>query len=457
VLDSVLIANRGEIARRIIRTCRRLGVRSVSAYSSADAGLPFVAEADESVELQGSSPRDAYRDAQALLAVASRTGAQAIHPGYGFLSENAAFAEQVVAAGHLWVGPDPGVIALMGDKIAARNYVADLGLPVSPGSAEPVPDAAAALDQAARSGYPVLVKAAAGGGGMGIAVAGDPAELATAFESVQSFARRLFADSRVYVERYYTGARHVEIQLLGLADGSVVELGLRNCSVQRRRQKLLEETPCDFLPPGLRSRMLEAGIRIGTAAGYRSAGTVECLVLDNGGELDFVFLEMNTRLQVEHPVTEETFGVDLVEQQLRVASGLLPQAPLTSAGQHGHAIEMRINAEDPVRFLPGPGTITDWREPAGPGVRVDSGYQAGNTVSPLYDSLMAKLIVHGDSREAAIDSARAALAEFHVAGPKVNIDFFRRLLDHPAFLRNDYTTGVAEDVQRAQAGQVVRQ
>jgi acetyl-CoA carboxylase, biotin carboxylase subunit len=455
MLTSVLIANRGEIARRVIGTCRRLGIRSIAVYSAPDADLPFVAEADEAVELETSSPRDAYRDAGALLAAAARTGAQAIHPGYGFLSENPGFAEKVIAAGHVWIGPDPDVIGLMGDKIAARNYVAGLGVPVSPGSDGPLRDAAAALALARGIGYPVMVKAAAGGGGMGIAVAYDAAQLSEAFGQVQGFSQRLFGDPRVYVERYYARARHIEVQLLGQSDGSVVALGLRNCSVQRRRQKLLEETPCSFRDPGLAGRILDAGTRIGGAVGYKSAGTIECLVTEDD-EPEFVFLEMNTRLQVEHPVTEQTFGIDLVEQQLRAASGLMPEEPLASLRQQGHSIEMRVNAEDPVRFLPGPGTITGWHEPSGPGIRVDSGYRAGNTVSPLYDSLMAKLIVHGDSRQAAIETARAALAEFRVAGPKVNLDFFRRLFEFPAFVENTHTTGIVAEMTQKQPGQGLR-
>jgi acetyl-CoA carboxylase, biotin carboxylase subunit len=448
MLSSVLIANRGEIARRIIRTCRRLGVRSIAVYAPPDAALPFVAEADEAIELDTGSPRDAYRDAAALLAAAARAGAEAIHPGDGFLSEDPGFAEKVTAAGHTWIGPDPGVISLMGDKITARNYVAGLAVPVSPGSGEPLADVAAALALAGDTGYPVAVKAAAGGGGMGIAVAEDAAQLAAAVEQVQNIAQRLYGDPRVYVERYYPRARHIEIQILGLADGSLVTLGLRNCSVQRRRQKLLEETPCDFLDPGLRGRLLDAGTRIGSSVGYRSAGTIECLVTQDE-DPPFVFLEMNTRLQVEHPVTEETFGVDLVEQQLRVASGLMPEASLASASPSGHAIELRINAEDPVRFMPGPGTITEWQEPTGPGIRIDAGYRAGNTVSPLYDSLLAKLIVHGGTRESAIETARSALDEFHVAGPKVNTGFFRRLLDYPPFLANHYGTGIVDDLKQA--------
>jgi acetyl-CoA carboxylase, biotin carboxylase subunit len=449
MLESVLVANRGEIASRIIRTCRRLGIRTVAVYSPADAELPFVTAADQAVPLTADSPRAAYMDAAAILAAAASTGVQAIHPGYGFLSENPGFAEQVIAAGHVWVGPDPAVIRLMGDKIAARNYVAELGLPVSPGSSQPILDAATGLAVTAAIGYPAIVKAAAGGGGMGIAVVNDDRELQLAIESVQGFAQRLFGDSRIFVERFYPAARHVEIQILGLADGSVVALGERNCSVQRRNQKLLEEAPCEVLQPHVRERMLGAAVRIGEVTGYRTTGTVECLVFGQGEQQDFVFLEMNTRLQVEHPVTEELFGVDLVEQQLRAAAGVLPSTDLTAAQPRGHAIELRINAEDPKSFLPGPGAISEWAEPSGPGIRVDAGYRAGNTVSPFYDPLLAKLIVHADTRREAIDLARSALARFRVTGPKANIAFFERLLQYPEFCDNSYATNVVDMIAKA--------
>jgi acetyl-CoA carboxylase, biotin carboxylase subunit len=449
MLESVLVANRGEIASRIIRTCRRLGIRTVAVYSQADAELPFVTAADEAVQLTAASPRAAYMDADSVLAAAVSTGAQAIHPGYGFLSENPGFAEQVIAAGHVWIGPDPAVIRLMGDKIAARNFVAELGLPVSPGSSQPILDAAAGPAVTAAIGYPAIVKAAAGGGGMGIAVVNDDRELRLAIEAVQGFAQRLFGDSRIFVERFYPAARHVEIQILGLADGSVLALGERNCSVQRRNQKVLEEAPCDVLRPQVRERMLDAAVRIGEVTGYRTTGTVECLVFGQGEQQDFVFLEMNTRLQVEHPVTEEIFGIDLVEQQLRAAAGVLPATDLTAVRPRGHAIELRINAEDPKSFLPGPGAISEWAEPTGPGIRVDAGYRTGNTVSPFYDPLLAKLIVHADTRHEAIDRAQSALARFRIIGPKANIAFFERLLQYPEFRDNSYATNVVNMIAKA--------
>ena len=437
MIESLLVANRGEIARRIIRTAKRLGVRTVAVYSEVDAELPFVAEADEAVPIGPANPAQSYRNPEAILAAAKSSGAQAIHPGYGFLSENADFARAVVAQGLTWVGPAAEAIEVMGDKINGRNLMASAGVPVAPGTTEPVADAAAAVVAAREIGLPVMLKAAAGGGGMGMAVAGDEEAVAREYEKIRGFAERLFGDPAVLVERYFPRVRHVEVQILGLADGRVVALGERECSVQRRNQKLVEETPSPALSAQQRQALLTAAVRAGEAVGYRNAGTVEFLFAPETG--DFFFLEMNTRLQVEHPVTEAVFGVDLVEAQLRIASGLPVTVPDTPSG---HAIELRINAEDPKRFLPGPGTITSWVEPTGEGVRVDAGYRAGNTVTPAYDSLMAKLIVHGADRAQALERARAAVAAFEVAGPKCNLPFFGELLGHEEFVSGDYDTGI---------------
>src|SRR3954471_4859517 len=403
MIGSLLVANRGEIARRIIRTARRLGIRTIAVYSEADAGLPFVTEADESVLIGPADPARSYRNAAAILDAAMAHAAEAVHPGYGFLSENAEFARTVAAKGLTWVGPDADAIEAMGDKINARNMMAAAGVPVAPGSRDPAPSASAAVAEAARIGYPVMVKAAAGGGGMGMAAALDEAALRTEFEKVRGFAERMFGDGSVLIERYFPRVRHIEVQILGLADGRVVALGERECSVQRRNQKVLEESPSPAVSPELRARLCAAAVRAGEAVGYRNAGTVECLLDPTTGE--FFFLEMNTRLQVEHPITETIFGVDLVEEQLRVASGLPPSFDPAALASRGHAIELRINAEDPKRFLPGPGAITTWVEPSGEGVRVDSGYGPGTTVTPNYDSLMAKLIVFAPSRAAALEKA----------------------------------------------------
>jgi acetyl-CoA carboxylase, biotin carboxylase subunit len=440
MIESVLVANRGEIARRIIRTARRLGVRSIAVYSEADRGLPFVAEADESVAIGPANPAQSYRNTEAILAAAAQTGARAIHPGYGFLSENAEFARAVQAAGLAWVGPGPDAIQAMGDKINARNLMAAAGVPVAPGSTDPAPDAHTALAEAKRIGYPVMVKAAAGGGGMGMAVAADEDALTGEYEKIRGFAERMFGDPAVLIERYFPRVRHIEVQILGLADGRVVALGERECSVQRRNQKLLEETPSPAVDPRLRADLCAAAVRAGEAVGYRNAGTVECLLDPSTGE--FFFLEMNTRLQVEHPITEAILGVDLVEEQLRVAAGLPPTLDPDRLVASGHAIELRVNAEDPKRFLPGPGAITTWVEPSGDGIRVDAGYAAGCVVTPNYDSLMAKLVVHAPSRAEAVQRAKAAVVGFQIAGPKCNLPFFAEVLDHPEFVSGDYDTGI---------------
>jgi acetyl-CoA carboxylase biotin carboxylase subunit len=442
MIDSLLVANRGEIARRVIRTARRLGVRTVAVYSEADANLPFVAEADESVLIGPANPAESYRNAAVILGAAATTGAQAIHPGYGFLSENAEFARTVEDAGLIWVGPSPEAIQAMGDKINARNLMAAAGVPVAPGTTDPAKDLDTAVAEAARVGYPVMVKAAAGGGGMGMAAAFDEAALRIEFEKVRAFAERMFGDGSVLLERYFPAVRHVEVQILGLADGRVVALGERECSVQRRNQKLVEESPspASMLTPARREALLAAATRAGEAVGYRNAGTVECLLDPATGE--FFFLEMNTRLQVEHPVTESVFGLDLVEEQLRIASGQPPTFDPDHLVPHGHAIEFRVNAEDPKRFLPGPGAVTTWVEPAGEGVRIDAGYAAGTTVTPNYDSLMAKLIVTGADRAQVLERARAAVAGFEIVGPKNNLPFFAELLDNAEFIGGDYDTGI---------------
>ncbi|MFI5841017.1 acetyl/propionyl/methylcrotonyl-CoA carboxylase subunit alpha [Catenuloplanes sp. NPDC051500] len=438
MIESLLVANRGEIARRIIRTARRLGVRTIAVHSDVDADLPFAREADEAVCVGPADPALSYRNAEAILAAAKSTGAQAVHPGYGFLSENADFARTVAAQGLIWVGPGADAITAMGDKIQARNLMEAAGVPVAPGTREPVADIESALAAAEVVGYPVMVKAAAGGGGMGMAVAADASALRAEFDKVRAFADRMFGDGAVLLERYFPRVRHVEVQILGLADGRVVALGERECSVQRRNQKIAEEAPSPAVGPELRARLLAAAVRAGEAVGYRNAGTVECLLDPATG--DFFFLEMNTRLQVEHPITELVWGVDLVEEQLRVASGLPPA--FSALHPRGHAIELRVNAEDPKRFLPGPGPVTAWQEPSGAGVRVDSGYAEGTTVPRFYDSLMAKLIVYGEDREQALARARDAVAAFLITGPKSNLPFFAELLENDEFRSGDYDTGI---------------
>ncbi len=440
MLESVLVANRGEIARRVITSARKLGVRSVAVYSAADADLPFVREADEAVPIGPAQPAASYLNVAAVLAAAEQAGARAIHPGYGFLSENAAFAASVIDAGLTWIGPSPESITQMGDKINARNLMERAGVPVAAGTREPVTDVTAALAAASEIGYPVMIKASAGGGGIGMSAAEDPGQLEAGFETARSRAERFFGSPAILLERFVTRARHVEVQILGLADGRVLALGERDCSVQRRHQKVAEETPSPGISPALRARMLAAAVQAGQAVDYVGAGTVEFLVDVTAGE--FTFLEMNTRLQVEHPVTELVTGIDLVEQQFRIAAGediSFRPAEVTPAG---HALELRVYAEDSKRFLPSPGTITEWAEPTGPGVRVDAGYAAGNTVTQFYDPLLAKLCLHGADRAEVLNRAREAVAAFAIGGLKTNLDFHAELLASPEFRSGDYDTGL---------------
>ncbi|HZE41208.1 MAG TPA: biotin carboxylase N-terminal domain-containing protein [Stackebrandtia sp.] len=438
MFSSLLIANRGEIARRIARTARDLGIRTIAVHSEADADLPHVTEADEAVAIGASDPASSYLNIPAILEAAKRTGAEAIHPGYGFLSEKPAFAAAVVDAGITWIGPSPRAIEAMGDKINARNLMIAHNVPVAPGGGEPVTDADSARAEAERIGYPVMVKAAAGGGGMGMAVAQDAESLAAQAEKIHGFATRLFGSGDLLIERYYPRVRHIEVQVLGLNDGRVLALGERECSVQRRHQKLVEETPSAAVDPAMRERLMDASRRAAAAIDYRGAGTIEYLLDADSGE--FFFLEMNTRLQVEHPITELVRGIDLVEAQFRIAAG--EDVSFDESAPSGHAIELRVNAEDPKRFLPGPGTIDTWTEPSGEGVRVDSGYRAGNTVPRFYDSLMAKVVAHGPDRATAIARAKRAASEFVIAGPKSNLAFHVELLDNPEFVAGDYDTGI---------------
>ncbi|WP_019633243.1 acetyl-CoA carboxylase biotin carboxylase subunit [Actinomadura atramentaria] len=440
MFESVLVANRGEIASRVVRTVRALGLKAVAVYSEADAELPFVAEADEAILLGPADPSRSYLDGAAVLEAARRTNAQAIHPGYGFLAENAAFAAAVVDRGLGWIGAPPLAVARMGDKINARNLMREAGVPVCPGVWEPVPDEETAVEEAERIGYPVMVKAAAGGGGVGMGAAHAEDALRAAFRTARSRAERFFEGSDILLERFVTGARHVEVQILGLADGTVVALGDRDCSVQRRHQKLVAESPSPALDAELRTRLADAAVRAGEAVGYRGAGTVEFLVAPAAGE--FYFLEMSTALQAEHPVTELVTGIDIVEQQLRAAAGEPPT--FTGTAPHGHALAFRIYAEDPRCFLPGPGRVRVWEEPVGEGIRIDAGYAEGSAVTPVYDLLMAKLCVHAADRPAALERARAALAAFRVEGPRSNIAFHLELLDRPEFDDGRHDTGIVE-------------
>jgi acetyl-CoA carboxylase biotin carboxylase subunit len=442
MFESLLVANRGEIARRVLRTASAMGLRTIAIHSEADAGMPFAREADEAVLIGPAPPAESYLDVAKVLEAAARTGAEAIHPGYGFLAENPDFAAAVIEAGIGWVGPTPESMRAMADKISARNLMAKAGVPVAPGTTEPVADVDAAVAAAIEIGYPLMVKASAGGGGIGMGVARDEAELRAAFDTARTRAERFFGSPAILLERYIEGARHVEVQVLGLNDGRVVALGERDCSVQRRHQKVAEETPSPGVTSALRAEMLAGAVRAGEAVGYLGAGTVECLV--DPTTQTYVFLEMNTRLQVEHPVTELVTGVDLVAEQLRVAAGDPPGVDFDALAVNGHAIELRVYAEDPVRFLPSPGSITRWDEPAGEHVRIDSGYADGTTVTPYYDPLLAKLCVWGASRAEALARAREAVEQFHIEGPKTNLPFFARLLADPGFVSGDYDTAIID-------------
>jgi acetyl-CoA carboxylase biotin carboxylase subunit len=441
VLSSVLIANRGEIARRIIRACRALGIRSIAVYSEPDASWPFVAEADEALAIGPAPMRESYLSIERILEAARRTNAQAIHPGYGFLSENWRFAKACEEAGLVFIGPPWPVIQQMGDKVGARRLMAQAGVPIVPGSDGPVQSAEAAGEVAARIGYPVILKAAAGGGGIGmVKVAGDGA-LASAFASAQRRAQAAFGSGALFVERFLEAPRHVEVQVFGDPRGGVVHLHERECSIQRRHQKLIEESPAPNLEPGLKARLASAAVQGARAVGYVNAGTMEFIVQGR----DFYFLEMNTRLQVEHPVTEEVTGLDLVQWQLRVAAGESLPLSQEQIAQRGSSIECRIYAEDPAKnFLPSPGRLTRLVLPEGPGIRLECGVAEGVEVSVHYDPLLAKLVATGSTREEALGRMSGALAGFVVEGVKTVIPFHQRVIASAAFRAGSVHTQMVE-------------
>jgi acetyl-CoA/propionyl-CoA/long-chain acyl-CoA carboxylase, biotin carboxylase, biotin carboxyl carrier protein len=434
-MRKVLIANRGEIAIRVARACRDAGLVSVAIYADSDLDAQHVRLADEAYSLGGSTPGDTYLDVAKVLEIARRSGADALHPGYGFLSENAAFAAAVIDAGLTWIGPPPAAIDSLGDKVKARHIAADVGAPLAPGTPNPVAGVDEVLAFADEYGLPVAIKAAFGGGGRGLKVARNREEIPELFDSAVREAVAAFGRGECFVERYLDKPRHVETQLIADQHGQVVVVGTRDCSLQRRHQKVVEEAPAPFLSDDQHDRLYSASKAIAKAAGYVGAGTCEFLVAQDG---TISFLEVNTRLQVEHPVTEETSGVDLVLAQFAIADG--QRIPGVDPSPRGHSIEFRINAEDAGRgFLPAPGTLTEWRPPSGPGVRVDAGYVVGDTVPTAFDSLLAKLIVTGADRAEAIARSRRALAEFEVAGMPTIIPFHRAVLTDEAFTSEPFS------------------
>ena len=440
MFQKVLIANRGEIAIRIIRTCRELGIRPVAIYSEADAESLHVRMADEAVCVGPAASSQSYLKIDAIVAAAKKVKAEAIHPGYGFLAESAEFARAVTAAGLTFIGPTPEAMEIMGSKTSARRAAVEAGVPIVPGTVEPLESFEEASETAAKFGYPVMLKAAAGGGGKGMRLVTDDNELRSAFETAQAEAAAAFGDSSLYLEKAVERPRHIEIQIFADTHGNAVHLGERECSIQRRHQKVIEECPSPINDPDLRRRMGEAAVKLGRAVNYTGAGTVEFLFSDATRE--FYFLEMNTRLQVEHPVTELVTGRDLVREQFLVANGAALSFSQEDVEWQGHAIECRIYAEDPANnFFPSPGVITHLREPAGPGIRIDSGVTRLSEVSIHYDPMIAKLAIWGRTREQAIDRLRRALDEYDVAGITTTLSFFREVVRDEEFIAARLDTG----------------
>ena len=442
MFDKVLVANRGEIAIRVFRTLRELGIGAIGVYSEGDRAALHVAYADEAFLLGPTPAAESYLAVDRILDAAQRAGAQAVHPGYGFLAENASFARGVEDAGLVWIGPPPAAIELMGSKTAARSAMQAAGVPIIPGTTDPVGSVDELFSLGDELGYPLLIKAAAGGGGKGMEEVHDPAQAEQAFERARRQGQSYFANPDVYVEKLIVDPRHVEVQVLADAHGNVIHLGERDCTIQRRHQKLIEETPSPAVDEELRQRIGAIGVEAARACGYRSAGTIEGLLTRDG---DYFFMEMNTRIQVEHTVTEMVTGLDLVREQILVALGEPLSVRQEDVELRGHAIECRINAEDAARgFLPAPAAVTGYREPGGPGVRVDSGVAAGYEVSGSYDPMVAKLIVHGEDRQHARQRMLRALGEFWIEGPTTLIGFHKALLAHPCFVAGETCHGVVE-------------
>ena len=443
MISKVLIANRGEIALRIILACKEMGLKTVAVHSEADRDALHVKYADEDVCIGPAASRQSYLSISSIIAAAEITGADAIHPGYGFLAENSHFAEIANECRLTFIGPTPEAIRLMGDKAKAREMAKKSGVPILPGSEGPVKTYSDALEVSRAIGFPVILKAAAGGGGRGMRVCAAESDLQGAFDTARSEADRAFGSADVYVEKYLEHPRHIEIQVFGDVQGRIISLGERECTIQRRHQKLIEESPSPAITQDIRDQMGQAAVRLCEAVKYVNAGTIEFLFQDGA----FYFMEMNTRIQVEHPVTEEVTALDLVKEQIRVASGL----PLTVPNGHfrlrGHAMEFRINAEDPVTFAPNPGRIREFHVPGGPGVRVDTAAYRDYIIPPHYDSMIAKLIVKGKDREETMARGRRALDLFIIEGVKTSIPLHRAILDDPRFIRGDISTRFMEDFE----------
>lgn len=443
MIQKILIANRGEIALRIVRACRELGIKTLAVYSEADIQSLHVQLADEAICIGGPKSADSYMRADRIISAAEIADVDAIHPGYGFLSENSKFAEQCESCNIRFIGPKSQSIKIMGDKAVARDTVAKAGVPTVPGSDGPVDSESEATKVARKIGYPVIIKAVAGGGGRGMRIAHNDVSFAKEYHVARSEAEKAFNNASVYLEKFIQNPRHIEFQILADSHGKVLHLGERDCSVQRRHQKLIEESPSPFLSSDLRKRMGKAAIRAATAAEYENAGTIEFIV-DSKGE--FYFIEMNTRIQVEHPVTEEVTGVDLIKEQIRIASGEKLSFDQKDIEFRGHAIECRINAEDPARnFTPSPGTIGLYYAPGGHGVRVDSHVYSGYTIPPYYDSMIGKLIAHGDNRKMALERMYRALSEYLIRGIKTTIPLHKAILSDPVFIAGKATTGYLEE------------
>ncbi len=444
MFKKLLIANRGEISRRIGTVARGMGIATVAVYSDADAELPFVKEADEAVRIGPAPAKDSYLNVAAILEAAQKTGAEAVHPGYGFISENAEFARACTQAGITFVGPPPEAMLRMKDKSQARKLVSDAGVPVVPGSGDIVPDVASALAEAERIGYPVLVKAAGGGGGIGMAPAKDAAEMEKVFRQCTDRAKAAFGREGVYVERYLGAPRHIEVQILGDTHGHLIHCLERECTIQRRHQKVVEEGGSPLFADGknaeIQQRLFTAAVNAAKAFGYANAGTVEFLYQDG----EFYFIEMNARLQVEHPVTELTTGLDLIGWQLRIAAGEKLTVRQEDVKRRGAALEFRIYAEDPVKFFPSPGPLKVYQPPTGEGVRLDSGYTEGNTVTPHYDPMIAKLIITGKDRAEAIERSVGALRNFRIEGIKTNIPLHLRIVQDAVFRAGELDTHFLE-------------